>query len=141
MKSPALLYHTNLIIEDSSMVIDIGMVGEAVGGAVTAIGGIYAIVKRLMTNSKRKKEDYRNSILKEAKQEAQKIVDALEDKVNKLEIELKAQEMSISKDLDHFKEIYSNELKGLGEKIELLRADVAQANSSIVGLLTKLVNR
>ncbi len=123
------------------MVIDIGMVGEAVGGAVTAIGGIYAIVKRLMTNSKRKKEDYRNSILKEAKQEAQKIVDALEDKVNKLEIELKAQEMSISKDLDHFKEIYSNELKGLGEKIELLRADVAQANSSIVGLLTKLVNR
>lgn len=123
------------------MQIDIITAGEGIGGLVTAITGIYAFFKVLVKSHKAKKELHRKSILKEAKEEAQKIVNLLEDKVKKLEVELRAQEMSISKDLDHFKQTYSNELKNLGEKIEMLRADVAQANSSIVGLLTKLVDR
>ena len=123
------------------MIIDIGTACEGLGGAVTAVGGLYAIVKRLMANSKRKKEEHKEVILNIAKEEAERIVGLLEDKVKKLELEVEIQKNNISKDLTHLRETYDNELKSLGEKIELLRADVAQANSSIVGLLTKLVNR
>lgn len=123
------------------MTIDLALACEGLGGAVTAVGGLYAFGKRLIANSKRKKEEHKQAILEQAKEEAQKIVNSLEDKVKKLEVEFRAQEMSISKDLSHFKETYNNELKVLGEKIESLRQDISQQHQALVGLLTKLVDR
>ncbi len=123
------------------MVIDIGMAGEAVGGAVTAIGGIYAIVKRLMTNSKRKKEDYRNSILKEAKQEVNKLEKELEEKIKKVNFEVQDLRDCISKDIINLKENHAVELKNLSEKIELLREELKSQSSGILILLTKLVDK
>ena len=94
-----------------------------------------------MTNSKRKKEDYRNSILKEAKQEVNKLEKELEEKIKKVNFEVQDLRDCISKDIINLKENHAVELKNLSEKIELLREELKSQSSGILILLTKLVDK
>lgn len=122
------------------MVVDLNIMLEAGAASVTAIGGIYGVARRIVTSSKRKKELYRQEILDRAKEEADRIREALEDKIRTLEIEFENQKQSVEKDFEHFKEVHGAEVRVLGEKIESLRADLAAQHSSLVALLTKLVS-
>lgn len=123
------------------MVIQISTAFEGAGGAVTALSGIYAIVRKVISNSKNKKKAYREALLLEAKQEAEKIIRELSEKIEKLENEFELQKFNISKDLEHFRETYNNELRVLGEKIENLRKDLSDQHQGLVALLTKLVDK
>ncbi len=119
------------------MVLDIQSITEVAVGAVTVTGGVYSALKRFRKATKEKKDSYRADILKEAKREAERIKGDLENKIKALEDEFQTQKQNFI----HFKEIYSAEIKVLGEKIELLRADISKQHTDLVGLLTRLVDR
>ena len=122
------------------MVIDITMALEGAAGAVTAFGGLYAGFRHVVTGSKRKKEEYRQGIINQANEEMAKIKSGLEDKIKVLEVELASQRASVARDFSHLREVYNAEIKVLGEKIDNLRSDLQDQHSSMVNLLTKLVN-
>jgi hypothetical protein len=123
------------------MTIDVYTACEAIGGAATAIGGVYTACHKLMARSKKKKEAYRQALLKEAKEEAEKIKDDLESKINRLKVDFETQKSNISKDLEFFKQTHNSQINVLGEKIETLRSDLASQHSALLTLLTKLVSR
>lgn len=122
------------------MQIDIQTASESAVAVITAIGGAYSLVKRMMTSSKKKKEKYRQEILNKASEEMAKIKVELENKIKVLEKELLDQKANISKDLGYLKETYANEMKGLAQKIDALKQDISLQHQALVGLLTKLVN-
>lgn len=113
---------------------------EAVAAIATVIGSVYTGAKYLIRASKIKKEAYRQSILKQAKEELDKVEKEFKQKLEAIKIELEAQKISVSRDLGHLKEVYGAEIKVLGEKIENLREDLSQQHQALVGLLTKLVS-
>ena len=63
------------------MQIDISTAFEGLGGAVTAICGIYAAVRRVSKGYKSRKEAYRQGILDQAKSEMDKVKEELENKI------------------------------------------------------------
>ncbi len=113
---------------------------ESIGGAVTALSGIYATVRHFSLSFKIKKEQERKAILDKATEELTKVKTELEDKIKVLEIELQNQKQNMSRDISHMKEIYNTEIKTLANKIDELKKDLADQHSSMVALLTKLVN-
>ena len=124
----------------STMTIDIITACEGLAGAITAIGGIYSGTRHILASSRRKKEEYRQSILNQASQEMAKIKSELEEKIKDLEVELAVQKENLSRDIGHMREIYNAEIKVLADKIDSLRTDLQDQHSTMVNLLTKLVN-
>lgn len=122
------------------MIIDAVLV-EEVAGAVTAVGGVIHVVQRIFANLKTKKEEYKRSILKQAKAEAEAVRIDLEAQIKALEKELENQKLNVSKDFSHLRETYNAEIKALGEKIANLHLDLTNQHQSLVVLLTQLVNR
>ena len=122
------------------MAIDPNTAIEASGGLIAALGGLYGAAKRFIKHSEAKKAKYRQDILDQAKEEAEKVKAALEAKIKALEIEFAVQKQSVSKDLNFFKQTHNAEVKALGEKIEALRQDLQQQHQALIGLLTKLVS-
>jgi len=101
--------------------IDPNIALEAAAGGITAIGGIYTAIKKWIRHSTDKKEKYKQDILKQARSETEKIRRELEDKIEKLEIEVETQKQNIYKDIGYLRESHSNEIRNLTEKIEELR--------------------
>lgn len=122
------------------MGIDLNTLIGTSAAAITALSILYAGYRQITHSFASKRALERESILKIAKEEMAKIEAELEEKIKRLEIELEAQKMNVSRDLDHLREIYNAEIKALGEKIDDLRSDLSDQHSSMVALLTKLVN-
>jgi hypothetical protein len=122
------------------MVIDISTVFEGAGGAITACGGLWAGYRHIRYSMQAKKDKYRQDIIDQAKEEMAKIKVGLENRIKVVEIELQTQKESVSKDLSHLKDSYTSEVKILGQRIEELRQDLVSQHSSLVALLTKLVD-
>ena len=120
--------------------IDPNILLEAAAAVVTAIGGIYAVLKKWYRHSQEKKAKYRQDILNEASSEAIKFKEELEEKIKKLETELDTQKQNIYKDTGYLKESHSNEIRNLTEKIEELREDLKIQHVGILNLLTKLID-
>lgn len=120
--------------------IDPNIALEAAAGAITAIGGIYTAVKKWIKHSSDKKEKYKQDILREARRETEKFKSELEDKIEKLELEVETQKQNIYKDIGFLRESHSNEIRNLTEKIEELREDLKIQHVGILNLLTKLVD-
>lgn len=122
------------------MIVDFGTAAEGIGGAVTAVAGLYGAIKHLAGRYKRTKEKYREGILKEAKEGAERIREELEAKITKVESELRSQQEMLAVDLSHTKDIYNSEIKILGQRIQELRQDISAQHANLVALLTKLVD-
>lgn len=122
------------------MQLDSNSVLEGFAAITTVVGGVYAGISYLLSTSRIKKESYRKSIIDEANIEMAKIKFKLEEKIKALEIELDNQKENISKDIGHLKEVYNAEIKVLADKIDSLREDIQSQHTSMISLLTKLVN-
>lgn len=109
-------------------------------GAITALGGAYHTIQRILANYKVKKEAYRQQILDEATDQLNAAVTTLENKIKQVEDELAWQKESVARDLTVMKDSYNAEIKVLGQKLEELRQDLISQHSQLVGLLTKLVD-
>lgn len=120
--------------------IDPNIALEAAAGAITAIGGIYTAIKKWLRHSAEKKEQYKQDILRQARNEANKFRMELEQKIERLEVEVKTQKQNIYKDIGFLKESYSTEIKNLTEKIDNLRDELKTQHVGILNLLTKLVD-
>jgi len=120
--------------------IDLNSFLEALAAAITALGGGYTLIRSLWSRHKANKGAYRQEILKEAKEEAEKFKSGLEAKIKDLEVEFKARQDDLEKDLINTKTIYNSEIKLLGQRIQELRQDIQVQHTSLVNLLTKLVN-
>lgn len=123
------------------MQIDLSTAAEVVGGAVTAVGGIFTLIKQVVASSKKKDEHYKQMILNQASDKIQQVKWELEERINKLEVELTNQKEVVSKDIGWLKESYANEFKNLAEKINDMRSQLNQQHQSLVTLLTDLVNK
>ena len=121
------------------MNIDQNTASAAIGGIVTALGALYGATRHAIARSRRKKEEYRQGILKEANDSMTKIKAELEEKIKSVESEIQAQKLNVSIEFSHFKETHNAEIKVLGEKIESLRQDLHDQHQALVSLLTKLV--
>ena len=113
---------------------------EAIGTALAAIYPIFIGFRHFLGSFRKKREAHRDSILKQAGDEMNRIKEDLEGKIQVLRDELDTQKDKVSTELSHMKEIYGAEIKALGEKIENLRQDISQQHQSLVNLLTKLVD-
>jgi archaellum component FlaC len=113
---------------------------EILAAVVTVVGGLYTAFRLFVTNSRRKKERYREDILKQAGDQIAKVRAELEEKIKKVEIEVEVQKININKDFDNLKSSHNTEIKALAEKIENLRQDLQTQHRDLVGLLTKLVD-
>jgi hypothetical protein len=120
--------------------IDPNIALEVVAAAVTAIGGVYTVIKAWVKHAKVKKEAYKQDILLEARNEADKFRAEVEVRIQKIEIEVETQKESIYKDIGYLKESHTVEIRNLTEKIENLREDLKAQHSSILSLLTKLID-
>ena len=110
-------------------------------GAISAIGGAwYTILKILREIRKSKKADY-DRILDQAKEHNAATKAKLETRIELLEADFHNLEESMAKDFAHIKETQANELRNLGEKIENLREEIKTAHTSLINLLTKLVDK
>jgi metal-responsive CopG/Arc/MetJ family transcriptional regulator len=112
----------------------------AITGVITAIGGGIATLQQVSRSFKKRREAYRRAIIDQAKEEMDLVKQLLEVKIAKIEVELENQKESVSKDLEHLKDSYSNEIQSLGEQIRSLRLDLQSQHSSLVSLLTRLVD-
>jgi len=122
------------------MVIDISTLFEGAGGAITAVGGLWAGWRHVRYGMADKKEKYKAAIVAEAREEMAKIESKMNVRINSLEVELSNQKDNMVRDLGHMKEVYNAEIKTLGEKIDALRSDLQDQHQSMVNLLTRLVN-
>lgn len=121
--------------------MDVTTYAGIAGAAATVLGAAYPIYKSFKKASKAKEDKYRDDILGAAKIEAERIKTELEGKIRALEEEFKVQKQVVSRDFSHFKDIYTNEIKVLGQRIEELRQDLGVQHSSLVSLLMKLVEK
>ncbi len=119
--------------------MDLNTIMGIAAGAVTVVGGAYAIIRKYTLAKAIQQEEYRESILRKAKEEADKIKDGLEDRINKVEAEIKSQKEGVAKDFAFMKSSYQSEVKTLGDKIEDLRTQLNNQHSDLIALLTKLV--
>ena len=115
------------------------MVFVIVSIIVTAIGGIYTLLKIVREIKKAHKIDNDN-LLQEAKELDDVVKNKLESRMKLLESQLTNLEHSVAKDLINIKDNHAIELKNLSERIELLRTDLNLQHSQIINLLTKLIN-
>lgn len=121
------------------MSIDPNVAVEGAVGAITAIGGIYTGFRHILSNYKKKREKYRQSILEEAKLEVERVRQDLENKIKEVELELNVQRENVAREMDHLKETYNTEIRILGQRVEELRQDLTLQHGSLMALLTKLV--
>lgn len=120
--------------------IDQNSLIEASSGIVAIVGGLYTGIRRLRSSSKAKKIQEREEILLKAMEGADKIREELETKIKIIEMELKNQKESMSKELHAMRDSYNSEIRILGQRIQELKEDLSQQHQSLVGLLTTLVN-
>ncbi len=114
----------------------IGLAGFITAGC-TAIYHIYKIRKVFTAD----RQEFRQSILDEAKSIGDRSSRELENKIESVESDLENLKYSTQKDVQHLKETYTNEIKNLSERIENLREEIRAGHSSMVTLLTALVEK
>lgn len=122
------------------MTVDINVALEAGAAVITAVGGLYTAGRRVIAHSKKKSEQYREGILKQANDEMGKVKTELTEKIKSIETELENHKVNISKDLGFLKQTYSTEIKNLGDKIETVREQLNTQHAQLVALLTRLID-
>jgi len=123
--------------------MDITQISElqAYGGLGIAMGVATLVVtlQKVVKNFKKDREEHAAKILQEAKEEDNLLRIRLEAKITEIDAKVKNLETSVNKDIKHLQDVYSAEIKSLGEKIEVLRDELRDQHSQMVALLTKLV--
>jgi predicted RNase H-like nuclease (RuvC/YqgF family) len=122
------------------MIVDPSTLLGTSAGAITALGGLYTAFRHVRYGIQAKKDRERQAILDEANEQLVKIEARLELKIRNLQEEIESNKQNIDKDLSHMRQMYDGELKNLGNKIDELRRDLSDQHSSMVALLTRLVD-
>lgn len=112
-----------------------------VASTISVLGGAYLTVKKIARDAEKSKEHQAASILQSAREEDTLIKTKLEARIELIKVELANVKYNIDKDLSHIRDSHSKDIENLGKKIEDLREEFRNANSQLVELLTKIVNK
>lgn len=110
-------------------------------GLVTAVGTAIYTVQKVTKNLKTDKKEFKAEILQESFEADEKNKAELESKINALRTQLDTLSDSVEKDLAHLQQTQEGEIKALGEKIEHLRHELRAQHTSLINLVTKLIDR
>jgi phenylalanyl-tRNA synthetase alpha subunit len=108
---------------------------------LSGIGGLYYTFIKILDKYKKSNKNKSDELLKEAKKYSDEIKDELELKISLLESEIHNLEDNVKKDIEHVKEIQTNEIRNLSVRIDQLRDELNTGHQQLIGLLTKLVNK
>jgi septal ring factor EnvC (AmiA/AmiB activator) len=109
-------------------------------GSIIAVGALVVTLQKIAKNFKKDQKEHAADILNAAKEADLLIKTQLEDKIKALKVELDNLGQSVEKDLEFTKANHNSEIKNLGEKIEALRQQLHEQHSSLVNLLSKLID-
>jgi glycerol-3-phosphate dehydrogenase len=109
-------------------------------GIITVVGHSWLTIRKIAKDAAKSKKEQAADILQAAKEEDALLKAKLEARIEAVKAQLSNLELNVNKDLGHLKDSYSSELKNLGEKIENLRSELSTQHSSLLGLLTKLID-
>ena len=110
-------------------------------GLITAILTAWYTGQKVVREYRKFRKASTDKILDEAKEYSHSVKDKLEAKITLLEVELNNLKSSVASDILHIKEVQANEIRGLSDKIENLREELRNGHSSLIALLTQLVNK
>ena len=113
----------------------------APSGILSGAATLWYYGRKVLKEMKKSKEESASKILEEAKQFDKEIKEKLEARIDLLENQLHNLEENVSKDLNHIKETQASEIKNLASKIDELREELRTGHSSLIQLLTRLVDK
>lgn len=108
--------------------------------SVLLVGSIILTLQKVVKNAKKDREEHAARILQHAKEEDALLKAKLEARVEKLDAQLRNLELNVNKDITHLKDVYSAEIKNLGDKIDTLRDELHNQHSQMVTLLSKIID-
>jgi hypothetical protein len=109
-------------------------------GAIIALSGLIYTWQKIAREARKSRKEDAAAILQAAKEEDSLIKAKLEARIEKVDAQLQNLELSINKDMAHLRETYSNEIKNLGLKIEILREELRTTHGQLISLLTTLID-
>ena len=121
------------------MAYDLSTILASSAAAITAFSSVWVGLRHIKYSIQSKRDKECQAILDRANEELDKVEAKLGEKIRLLQEELKTHKENLDKDMNHMREIYDGELKNLGNKIDELRKDLSDQHSSMVALLTRLV--
>ena len=113
----------------------------APSGILSGAATLWYYGRKILKEIKKSKEESASKILEEAKQFDKEIKEKLEARIDLLETQLHNLEENVSKDINHIKETQASEIKNLASKIDELREELRTGHSSLIQLLTRLVDK
>ena len=113
----------------------------APSGILSGAATLWYYGRKILKEIKKSKEESASKILEEAKQFDKEIKEKLEARIDLLENQLHNLEENVSKDINHIKETQASEIKNLASKIDELREELRTGHSSLIQLLTRLVDK
>lgn len=108
---------------------------------ISAIGGAWLTILKIGEKGRKASLLLTTQIIKEAKENDESLKQKLESKIEAIRAELKNLEFSVNKDIVHIKETQADQLKMLGDRIDVLREELQINHGNLVNLLTKLIDR
>lgn len=115
-------------------------VSMEVGSVIASIVGAWVGLWKIGKDIRKERDEEAARVLQAAKESDARVMGELNGKISLLEADFENFKHEVEKDFLHIKETYSNEIKNLGDKIEILRDELRQQHTNLLALLTKLTN-
>lgn len=110
-------------------------------GALAALAAAYHQINKLKKEFKKEMNKDTSATIELMKKTSENDLNFLKMRVEELDKDIKQLEKNMDKEMDHLKEVYSNELKGLSVKVDELRDEIRTSHSSLISLLTKMIDK
>lgn len=110
-------------------------------GIITAVATAWYSIQKIFREYNKNRRLEADKILEEAKEFDKELRIRLEAKIDLLEVRVNNLETSVGKDLTHIKENQANEIRNLASRIDALREELREGNSSLITLLTQIVTK
>lgn len=121
------------------MKADTALIGQVLI-ALGSIASVFISAQKIINDIKKQKEEENEKLLKRAMDEIENQKEMIDLKIDVCFEEVDALKQLVEKDMENLKNIYSNEIKNLSEKVRELREEVKSQNTQIITLLTKMLD-
>lgn len=110
-------------------------------GGISGVIGLYYTALKIFREVRKAKKAAGEKLLEQAKEHTDAVKAQLESKITILENQLHNLEVSVTKEIEHVKEIQANEIRNLAAKVDQLREELQESHNHLINLLTTLVNK
>ena len=108
---------------------------------ISTVCGAWLSIRRVSKDNQKEKKRHSAEIVQIAKEADSTLRVQLENRIQKLELQVDNLKESVKKDMSHLKEIYEAEFQNLADKIESIRSDIREQGQHILTLLGKMIDK